>query len=157
MPAGNSIAQLVFVKLLRKWSAARASGENPVPHMQALALPFGPSPELAPACASLFDLVEGHLGRALTPECCCSQALSRDEGALIGLLLHARDLGAPLTDPAIPHGLPGAVRWAAFAVSRALRATFGQEPEHEPEAMEPAGCPFGPAPDPAPLAAHALH
>ena len=58
MPESALIGRLVFVRLLRKWSAARESGENPLPHMQALAAPFGPSPDLTVACASLFSLVE---------------------------------------------------------------------------------------------------
>jgi hypothetical protein len=144
MPERASIGRLLFVRLLRKWSAARASGENPVPHMQAMVLPFDPSPDLALACASLFDLVQAHLGRILVPECCCSNALSRDEEALLGVLRHAPEAGNPIASAAIPHGLPGAIRWAAFAVRRALAASFGTDdlldvPERAPFAR---ACPF---------------
>ena len=148
MPESASIGRLVFVRLLRKWSAARTSGENPLPHMQALAAPFDPSPDLTVACASLFDLVEAHLGRLLVPECCCSHALSRDEDALLGLLRYAPDAGLPLSSAAIPHGLPGAIRWASFAVTRALDATFGEQGalgEVERGAAAGAVCPFGSA------------
>lgn len=144
-----SIGRLLFVRLLRKWSAARASGENPLPHMHALAAPFEPSPELAMACASLFDLVEAHLGRTLVLECCCSQILSRDEEALVGLLLHAPDAGQPIAGGAVPHGLPGAIRWAAFAVTRALAATFGEAGGLDDADISPMpvrACPFGTAP-----------
>ena len=148
MPESASIGRLVFVRLLRKWSAARTSGENPLPHMQALAAPFDPSPDLTVACASLFDLVEAHLGRLLVPECCCSHALSRDEDALLGLLRYAPEAGLPLSSAAIPHGLPGAIRWASFAVTRALNATFGERGalgDLESRAAAGAVCPFGSA------------
>jgi hypothetical protein len=143
MLAERSIATLVFVRLMRKRAAARASGENPLPHMQALVLPFDPSPDLALASASLLDLVEAHLGRALVPECCCSQALSRDEEAVLVLLRHAPEAGLPIVGASVPHGLPGAICWAAFAVTRALDATFGESPtaaEFAPRVR--AVCPF---------------
>lgn len=146
MPESASIGRFVFVRLLRKWSAARASGENPLPHMQTLAAPFEPSPDLTVACASLFDLVEAHLGRLLVPECFCGRALSRDEEALIGLLRYAPEAGLPFASATIPHGLPGAIRWAAFAVTRALDATFGAGGAlGEVKAPPPVGtaCPFG--------------
>lgn len=146
MLAETSMETLVFVRLMRKWSAARASGENPLPPMQAMILPFEPSPDLALACSSLFDLVEAHLGRSLVPDCCCSQALSRDEEALLSLLRHAPEAGQPMTGAGIPHGLPGAIRWAAFAVIRALAATFGETPTMTSERQAPVvTCPFGEA------------
>jgi hypothetical protein len=134
---------LVTVKLLRLWAAAREAGDNPLPHMQDAVAPFLPAPELAVACASLFELVEGQLGRRLVPECCCSAALSRDEQALLGVLRHAPEVGPLLTSAAVPHGLPGAICWAAFAVRRALGASFTVEGEPEPA---PAGCPFEQSP-----------
>ncbi len=143
MLAQRSIGTLVFIRLMRKWAAARASGDNPLPHMQALVLPFDPSPELALACASLLDLIEAHLGRTLEPECCCSQALSRDEEAVLAVLRHAPDAGQPIAGASVPHGLPGAIRWAAFAVTRALAATFGPATEFAEAAPRVgAACPF---------------
>lgn len=141
-----SIGQLVFVRLFRKWSAARLAGLNPLPHMQVLAAPFAPAPDLILACASLFELTEAHLGRPLEPECCCGSTLSRDEAALIGLLRHAPDAGQAMASTAIPHGLPGAIRWAAFAVLRALAATFGGGAAAVPWPCEDrlvTVCPFG--------------
>lgn len=154
MLAQRSIGTLVFIRLMRKWAAARASGENPLPHMQALVLPFDPSPELTLACASLLDLIEAHLGRALVPECCCSQSLSLDEDAVLAVLRHAPEAGQPVVGASVPHGLPGAIRWAAFAVTRALATTFGATVEAA-EAAPPVAtaCPFRPesAPQPIPL------
>ena len=150
-----STGSLVFVRLLRLWAAAREEGENPLPRLQAALPLFAPAPELGAACASLFELVEAHLGRSLVPECCCSRILSRDEEALLGVLRHAPEAGQPLATAAIPHGLPGAICWAAFAVRRALAATFGQPFETPPPAAvrAPAACPFAEAPQPAPAAA----
>jgi hypothetical protein len=139
MPS-SPIGSLVFVRLFRLWAAAREAGENPLPQMQDVAQLIGPRPELAVACASLFDLIESQLGRRLVPECCCSPALSRDEQALLGVLRHAPESDQPFTSTAVPHGLPGAIRWAAFAIRRALGGSFAREAE-EPEM--PAVCPFG--------------
>lgn len=52
----------------------------------------------------------------------------------------------PLASATIPHGLPGAIRWAAFAVTRALEATFGAQGgvgDLEPSERAEAVCPFG--------------
>lgn len=144
MPS-SPIGSLVFVRLFRLWAAAREAGENPLPLMQEAIALLLPAPDLAVACASLFELVEGQLGRRLVPECCCSPALSRDERALLGVLRHAPEAGQPLASLAIPHGLPGAIRWAAFAIRRALGSTFAGETE-EPEM--PAVCPFEQATQP---------
>jgi hypothetical protein len=143
MPLLPSIGSLVFVRLFRLWAAAREAEENPLPPMQEVVASIGPAPDLAIACASLFELVEGQLDRRLVPECCCSPALSRDEQALLGVLRHAPDAGQPLSSSAVPHGLPGAICWAAFAVRRAFGASLTGEPM-APSAREPAPavCPF---------------
>jgi len=135
------MASLVFVSLFRLWAAARAGGDNPLPALHDRLALFAPGPELAAACASLFELVEAQLGRELVPECCCSRAFSRDERALLGLLRHAPGAGQTLTGASIPHGLPGALRWAAFAVRRGLRRSLGGAPEADGEAP-PGQCPF---------------
>lgn len=141
--SATPLASMAFVRLFRLWAAARVAGENPLPHMNDAIGLFAPAPELAVACASLFDLVEANLGRRLVPECCCGREMSRDELALLGVLRHAPEAGLPLTRAAIPHGLPGAVRWAAFAVRRALVRSFDDAFERETvdEAM-PERCPF---------------
>src|SRR5688500_15278478 len=149
MPLPPSIGSLAFVRLFRLWAAAREEGENPLPHMQEAIALLAPAPELAVACASLFELVEGQLGRRLVPECCCSPERSRDERALLGVLRHAPEAGQPLTSAAVPHGLPGAICWAAFAIRRALEASFADEIA-APYVREvvPAVCPFDRAPQP---------
>lgn len=148
MSSPPAIGPLIFVRLFRLWAAAREEGENPLPPMQAKLRLLAPAPELAVACASLFELVEALLGRRLIPECCCSPAMSRDEQALLGVLRHAPTAGQPFASAAVPHGLPGAIRWAAFAVRRALGASFGSEfaPLAVREAASPAVCPFSQEP-----------
>jgi hypothetical protein len=146
MPS-SPIGSLMFVRLFRLWAAAREAGENPLPHMQDVVALIGPRPELAVACASLFELVEGQLGRHLVPECCCSAELSRDEQALLGVLRHAPEAGEPSTGAAVPHGLPGAICWAAFAIRRALGEGFAGKAETASQrGSAPALCPFDRAP-----------
>lgn len=137
-----STGMFVFVRMFRVWAAARASGENPLPHMEEPLEMFAASPELTAACASMFDLVEAHLGRPLVPECCCAHRLSRDEQALLALLRHAPAAAQPLASPAVPHGLPGAIRWAALAIGRAMDGTFERDNAPVIEAAEPGRCPF---------------
>jgi len=114
----------LVTRLLRVWRAVRSIGENPVPHMQARIAPSLPSPELAPACDSLFMLTEAVLGRPLVTGRCGSIGLSRDETAVLLMLRHWRAAGSVRTSAAVPHGLPEALRWAAFAVTRALDERF---------------------------------
>ena len=144
MPSSPTLGSLIFIRLFRLWAAARAEQENPLPHMQDASWLYASAPELAVACASLFDLVEAHLHRPLVPECCCSAALSRDEEALLGVLRHAPEAGQPLTAPPTPPGLPGAICWAAFAIRRALGSGAGGEGE------APTRCPFA-TPEPSRL------
>lgn len=144
-----AIGPMIFVRQFRLWAAARAKGEHPLPHMQAAVSLFETAPELSVACASLFDLVEAQLERALAPECCCSPSLSRDERALLGILRHAPEAGQPLTSSAVPHGLPGAICWAAFAIRRALAETFTDQFGTPDPATEPhSTCPFSQEPRP---------
>jgi hypothetical protein len=134
---------MIFVRQFRLWAASRARGDHPLPHMQSAVSLFETAPELSVACASLFDMVEAQLERALEPECCCSPSLSRDERALLGILRHAPEAGQPLTSAAVPHGLPGAICWAAFAVRRAMAETFADQfGTPDSEESQPSKCPF---------------
>ena len=133
----------LVVRMLRLWCAARSIGEHPVPHMQAQAAPFFPSPEFVLACDSLFSLTEAAVGRTLATARCCSALPSGDEAAVLAVLRHAPAAGAIHTSRAVPHGLPEVLRWAAFAVLRALadRIDLG-DPVAAPW---PERCPFGSA------------
>ncbi len=132
----------IFVKMSRRWAAAR---EVEVDRRGAMADIYrGPGNAMmaAVACDSLFALVEAHLGRELTPECCCSHALTPDEAALLGLLYHAGSASGVTTDAAVPHGLSGAICWAARAVRRELG--FPSTPNRPPPVVDPLHCPFRP-------------
>jgi hypothetical protein len=133
-------AQAIVVRLFRTWSAAKTSGEPSHPHVVAAAQRFGQGEILAAAAASLFDLVEGHLGRRLEPECCCSRKISADERALLGVLRHASGGAGSTSTPAVPHGLPAAICWAALVVRRDL----GLDDTHieEPALGASRSCPF---------------
>ncbi|MBO9519057.1 MAG: hypothetical protein J7493_13405 [Porphyrobacter sp.] len=149
MSQAPAIGPMIFVRQFRLWVAARAKGEHPLPHMQSAVSLFETAPELSVACASLFDMVEAQLERPLQPECCCSPAFSRDERALLGILRHAPEAGQPLTSSAVPHGLPGAICWAAFAVRRAMAETFtDQFGAPDADGSHPAQCPFSQEPEP---------
>lgn len=136
----DSFQQAIFVKMFRRWAAAR---EAEVDRRGAMAEAYrGPGSAImaAVACDSLFALVEAHLGRALVPECCCSRSLTADEAALLGLLYYAGSARGVTTDGAMPHGLSGAICWAARAVRREL--AFPSVPGRPPLTADPAHCPF---------------
>jgi hypothetical protein len=111
---------LVTVRLLRRWAAARAELVNPLPSLVELARQIDCPPEAAIALGSLFQLTESCLGRPLEAECCCSRALSEDERAVLLMIAAAAAPGQPFAAPEIPHGLPGALAWAASSVRRLL-------------------------------------
>ena len=106
----------VIVRLLRRWAAARAMEGNSLPSMVELAVEIGEPTEVAVALHSLFQLTEACLARPLEAECCCSRDLSSDERAVLVLLAKAPAQAPPLTSEEVPHGLPGALLWAAAAV-----------------------------------------
>ncbi|MEO0500490.1 MAG: hypothetical protein AAF205_08045 [Pseudomonadota bacterium] len=110
----------IVVRMLRTWIAARLDETAEVPALIARADMFGASPDFAIACASLFQLAEGRLGRRLVPECCCSPDLSVDERAIVALVRHARREDPIGTTDIEPAGLSVALLWAAYAVNRSL-------------------------------------
>lgn len=140
----HSFQQAVFVRMFRRWSAAREAG---IDRRRAMAEVYrGPGVPMMAAVAadSLFELVEAQLGRRLAAECCCSPSLGPDETALLGLLRYAADADAATSPAAMPHGLAGAVRWAAHAVRRELGLPTADPPGTGNEAGQPARCPFRP-------------
>lgn len=131
--------------MLRSWCSARRAGENPLPAMHAKSLPFGVSPEFVVACDGLFALTEALLSRPLVPECCCSPRLSTDEAALLALIDHAPQAGMIETSEAVPHGLPGVLRWAVMSVRRAIGdSDYRRAGSSSADPVE--RCPFRPAP-----------
>ena len=146
----DRFAQGIVVRLFRAWSAQIEAEAPALPRLQEIVAPLNLPDETTVACASLFELLESHLGRRLEPECCCSQQFSRDERALLGVIELAPSLGALSGSLAVPHGLPGAIVWACIAIRRA----FGMSESDHARAGGGAParrCPF--APDPAPTQA----
>lgn len=115
-----SFQQAIFVKMFRRWAAAREAGIDRRLAMTEAYRGPGTAMMAAVAADSLFELVEAHLGRALAGECCCNPSLAPDEAALLGLLHYAASADGVTTGPAMPHGLSGAICWAAKAVRREL-------------------------------------
>ena len=143
----DRFAQGIVVRLFRAWSAQTEIGAPVMERLHAIVAPLGLPDETAIACASLFELIESHLGRRLERECCCGQRFSRDERALLGVIELAPSLGALSGSVAVPHGLPGAIVWACIAIRRAFGITHGDS--GAANAGPPSGrCPF--AHDPAP-------
>lgn len=135
-------AQGLIVRLFRAWAAARSAGRGGLHRMREIVVPLGLPDETAPACASLFELVEAHLGRALRAECSCSARLSADERALLGIVSLAPALHGGATIRQVPHGLPGAICWAAMVVRRAFSIAEGAGLPAAADAGR-GGCPFG--------------
>lgn len=140
----DTFAQGVVIRLFRAWSAQVDAGHAPMERLQEIVAPLDLPDETAIACASLFELIEGHLGRRLIRESCCSRRLSPDESALLGVLRVAPSLSAVAGTAAVPHGLPGAIVWAVIAVRQALGMVESDDgPDEESHAPVPV-CPFSP-------------
>jgi hypothetical protein len=130
------------IALFRTWRAALERGTNPLAAMSATLDGRWSSPELLPACGSFFALTQACLGRPLLPASADSPTLSVDEEALLETLRQVPALLAEGPNAQIPHGLPGALQWAAFAVLRAWNAPPEFEAVAEPPSV-PLLCPFG--------------
>ena len=132
-------AEQIVVRLLRRYAACRQLGEQPLPPFTRLGGEFGIPARAVVALASVFQLTEGCLGRALVPECCCNPMLNTDERALLRLLKRT-DAEPALGSSDIPHGLPGALVWAVASTRRLLDPSF---PERMNGASQPlTTCPF---------------
>lgn len=152
----DRFAQGVVVRLFRAWSVQVDIDAPAMERLQEIVAPLGLPDETAIACASLFELVESHLGRRLVRECCCSQRFSRDERALLGVLELAPSLGTIAGSAAVPHGLPGAIVWACIAVRRALGMSE-PDPAWAADTGPVRQCPFGPVREIGPEPRDAAH
>jgi hypothetical protein len=135
----------LVVALLRLWSHARRRHANPLPAMYARGLRAGAGQELVAACESCFLLTEACLGRRLIAGAAAAGpagGLTRDEAALLLMLRHAPAVGPACGSAAIPHGLPGALGWACFAVLRALGDDMAAAPDRPDECGGARQCPF---------------
>lgn len=134
----------IFVRLFRKWSIARENGEAAIPCLHEEAKQHNYRDNTAAAAASLFQLVEAQIGRPLVRECCCSPSFSPDERALIDILRHAPSLHPGKGTKAIPHGLPGALSWAARCLCEAMHIEIAPNLTLlQASAANTQDCPFG--------------
>jgi len=137
--AASHWRDFIVVRLLRRWCAEAATGNNQLPSLVGLAAELGVQAQTTVALASLFQLTEGCLARRLEAECCCSRILSRDERAVLLLLDVAPSMRVGEGWQFIPHGLPGALLWAAASVRRLL-------PGGNLRPAKISRCPFSPEP-----------
>lgn len=133
---------MTIVHLLRRycWAASLDGERLPLQAFVALGRASGVSEVGSVALASLFDLAGEVLERPLEPERLCARHLSLDEQAILHLLGTVLSNAQPSIDVsnAIPHGLPGALAWAAVSVRRLcpeLVADLTSSPR-------PSTCPF---------------
>ena len=133
--------QRIAVRLFRLWAIARENGEPTLVRMYDAATEFRLPDRTTPSCASLFALTEGALSRNLVRGAACAPNFTADECALLGVIEAAPSLGAMRGSTVIPHGLPGAIRWAAMCVRDAL-----EWPDAEPMTLSMSSsrrkCPF---------------
>lgn len=132
---GLAWKDFVALRLVRRWAAARTAGADAMPALIELADELQEPREVAIALHSVLQLTESCLGRALEAECCCSPTMTPDEHALLMLIAAASPEPFPLAPAGIPHGLPGALSWAATAARIALDAA-------DTTAPRPERCPF---------------
>lgn len=101
----------VVIRLFRRWSASEQAGHDALGSVLELTRSLNQADQLAHACVSFFQLVEGQLSRRLVAECCCSRSLSADEHALLGIY-HSAAIAPALAKPdgvSAAHGLPSAI------------------------------------------------
>lgn len=136
----------IYIRLFRKWAIARENGEEAIPCLHEEAKKHNYCDNTAAAAASLFQLAEAQIGRPLVRECCCSPSFSPDERALIGILRHAPSLHPGKATKAIPHGLPGALSWAARCLCEAMNIEITpRRTSLQASAANTQDCPFGTA------------
>lgn len=111
-------AELLLVRLFRRWSAARALEQNALVAMSRLAADTGEPAVIAVALHSLLQLTEGCLRRPLKAGCHGSFTLSGDEKALLTLLATLPTMGAPSMQ--IPDGLAAVLWWAAVSLRKVM-------------------------------------
>lgn len=110
----------MFVRLFRLWAVGREEQRSVIPVMHEEACKLGYKESAALACASLFELVEGRMGRKLKPEDGSSPKFSEDERGLIDLVRTAPSLMEEEGMRPVPDGISAAIRLAASCVCDAM-------------------------------------
>lgn len=139
----------LLIALCRCWVTARRQSREPMPAMMRLVEGCGHDCMLVPICDSFFALSESCLGRALVAgpvgpggAIAPPRPYLPDEIGLLATVVRCSRMDGARTDPAIPHGLPGALCWAARTVRRALGPLVMPDPAAAAATGTPARCPF---------------
>lgn len=130
--------EIITIRLFRRWVAAREEGQCTTSSLTDLARRFAAPMMLAVALDSLFQLTEACIGRPLEAECCCTPNCNSDERAILLLISLAPEAGPTSSSSQVPHGLPGALVWAARSVCAIVSGESGPIARPEP----PEICPF---------------
>lgn len=140
MPEGKLVTwnDYMIIRLLRRWTTLKATGEDMLAGMLDLADPMGASRLLAAAADALFALTEQALERGIRTGSFCCLSLSADESAIL-LLIATVSRPTCSGDLEMPSGLSGALSWSALRVSE---LASGPTARSYPNAQEP----FSPAP-----------
>lgn len=123
------------VAVLRAYAGVRGSGAPLLPRLIGFAAEQGLGETATVALASVFELTEACLGRPLLPG--QGEALSADEEGVLLLLASANDVGSHCGSRAVPHGMPGALAWAARSAVRLTGGVCARP-------VAPPACPFQP-------------
>ncbi|TIX51698.1 hypothetical protein [Alteraurantiacibacter aquimixticola] len=110
----------LLVRLFRAWTSARLLGDNPLPEMARVTGNRMETLTLASACDSFFALTEACIERRLIAGGAGDAHLSGDEVALLETIRETPLLTSLGPNSRVPHGLPGALQWAAMSVLQAL-------------------------------------
>lgn len=126
MPKSKLVAAngYTIIRLLRRWTALKAAGEDALVGLLDLADSMNASRLLAVAADALFALSEQKLERGIRTGSSCCLSLSADESAILLLTATA---SRPIHSgyPGIPIGSSGALWWAAFRVSELASGPVG--------------------------------
>jgi len=136
-----SLAEDIVVRLLRRWSGARAARSPILPALIRVADDIGASAEVAVSLASVFEITEALLERRLETANTDHAGLSHDEEGMLMLLIAAPAVGPVRTQRSVPHGLPGVLAWAARSARVALHRHGFDLPDQSKLAVL-AACPF---------------
>ena len=132
---GEGAEDARVVAVLRAYATARGTGGPLLPRLIAFAAEEGLGETATVALASVFELTEACLGRPLLPG--HGQALSADEEGVLMLLASANDVGPHCGSRTVPHGMPGALAWAARSAVRLTGGVCARP-------ATPPACPFQP-------------
>ena len=118
--ARRAYSRAIIVRAFRLWAVGRETIPETDDRLLVETIKLSVTPQGIVACVTLFSLIEAELGRSLEAGCLCSQRLSNDERALLGVLDAAERFGPARTARDAQRGLPARLHWAAMEVCERL-------------------------------------